>query len=55
VKRNGILWVTLVLVLIGGLNWGLVGFLHFDLVAAILGKMSAVVEIVALFMRRAPN
>lgn len=33
-------WIALVLVLIGGLNWGLVGFLQFDLVAAILGNMS---------------
>jgi len=29
------------LVLIGALNWGLVGFLNFDLVAAIFGKRSA--------------
>jgi len=29
-----------VLVLIGGLNWGLVGFFGFDLVATLLGDMS---------------
>lgn len=28
------------LCLIGALNWGLVGFLGFDLVAALLGSMS---------------
>ena len=28
------------LVLVGGLNWGLVGLLGFDLVAAIFGPMS---------------
>jgi uncharacterized membrane protein YuzA (DUF378 family) len=30
--------VTLVLVVIGALNWGLVGLFKFDLVAAIVGK-----------------
>jgi uncharacterized membrane protein YuzA (DUF378 family) len=29
--------IALVLVIIGGLNWGLVGFLNFNLVAAIFG------------------
>jgi uncharacterized membrane protein YuzA (DUF378 family) len=33
--------VTLVLVIIGGLNWGLVGLLQFDLVAALFGGQSA--------------
>lgn len=33
-------WVALVLLIIGGLNWGLVGAFSFDLVAAILGEMS---------------
>lgn len=32
--------VALVLVLVGALNWGLVGLLSFDLVAAIFGEMS---------------
>jgi hypothetical protein len=27
-----------VLVVVGGLNWGLVGIFHFDLVAAIVGR-----------------
>lgn len=29
--------VTLILVIVGGLNWGLVGMAQFDLVAAIFG------------------
>ncbi len=29
--------ITLVLVIIGGLNWGLVGLLNFNLVTSILG------------------
>jgi len=29
--------IALVLLVVGGLNWGLVGLAHFDLVAAIFG------------------
>ena len=32
--------------IIGGLNWGLVGFFKFDLVAAIFGDMAAVSRVV---------
>jgi uncharacterized membrane protein YuzA (DUF378 family) len=32
-------WSALVLI-IGGLNWGLVGLFEFDLVAALFGEMS---------------
>jgi uncharacterized protein len=35
-----------VLLVVGGLNWGLVGLLNFDLVAAIFGNMSALSRIV---------
>lgn len=38
--------VALILVIVGGLNWGLVGIFHFDLVAAIFGNMSALARIV---------
>lgn len=38
--------IALVLVIIGGLNWGLVGLLNFDLVAAIFGVMSTVSKVV---------
>lgn len=38
--------VALILVIVGGLNWGLVGLLDFDLVAAIFGEMSTVSRIV---------
>lgn len=32
--------VALLLLVIGGLNWGLVGLLNFDLVATLFGEMS---------------
>lgn len=31
-------WLASLLVLIGGLNWGLIGFFNWDLVAAIFGR-----------------
>jgi uncharacterized membrane protein YuzA (DUF378 family) len=43
-KAMGIL--TTVLIVIGGLNWGLVGFLNFDLVATVFGDMSALARLV---------
>ncbi|CAN5157485.1 hypothetical protein BH09PAT1_BH09PAT1_2260 [soil metagenome] len=39
-------WVALILLLIGGLNWGLVGLFNFDLVATILGDMSILSRII---------
>jgi len=45
-KLNALDWIALVLVIVGGLNWGLVGFLKFDLVAALFGDMSALSRIV---------
>ena len=35
-----------VLLVIGGLNWGFVGLLDFDLVATIFGDMSAISRLV---------
>lgn len=37
---NFLKYASYILVLIGALNWGLVGFFHFDLVAAIFGEMT---------------
>lgn len=39
-------WVAFALLVIGGLNWGLVGFFNFDLVAAIFGAGSPVSRVV---------
>lgn len=38
--------IALLLIIIGGLNWGLVGIFNFDLVAAIFGDMSVVSRVV---------
>lgn len=42
--------ITLILVIVGGLNWGLVGLFSFDLVAAIFGEGSALSRIVYIFV-----
>lgn len=36
--------IALLLVIIGAINWGLIGFFQFDLVAAIFGGQAAVVS-----------
>ncbi len=43
---NAIDWIAMVLMIVGGLNWGLVGLFNFDLVAALFGTQSALSRIV---------
>jgi uncharacterized membrane protein YuzA (DUF378 family) len=43
-------WIALILVIVGGLNWGLVGIFKFDLVAAIFGTMSVISRIVYILV-----
>ena len=38
--------IALILVIIGAINWGLIGFFNFNLVSAIFGEKSAVSKIV---------
>jgi uncharacterized protein len=45
-KLSALDWVALVLLVVGGLNWGLVGLFGFDLVATIFGDMSVLSRIV---------
>lgn len=45
-KLNVLDWVFIILLIVGGLNWGLVGFLQFDLVATIFGEASVLSRIV---------
>ncbi|MDW6023361.1 DUF378 domain-containing protein [Mesorhizobium sp. BAC0120] len=42
--------LTLILVIVGGLNWGLVGLFSFDLVAAIFGAGSAPARLVYILV-----
>lgn len=45
-ERTGIMWdkIALTLLIIGGLNWGLVGIFRFDLVAWLFGGTGAVIS-----------
>ena len=68
-KLTPIDWAALGLVVVGGLNWGLVGIFGLDLVAAIFGEMSVFSRIIytlvgisavymgaiAYFLRRRPE
>lgn len=45
-KFSTIDWIALVLLIIGGLNWGLIGLFDFNLVAAIFGEMSSLTRII---------
>ncbi len=41
---NTISRIALALVIIGAINWGLIGFFQFDLVAAIFGGQDSVIS-----------
>ena len=43
-------WIALILVIIGGLNWLLVGLFSFDLVAAIFGELSIISRIIYILV-----
>jgi uncharacterized membrane protein YuzA (DUF378 family) len=45
-EKNVVDWIALVLVIVGGLNWGLVGLFQFDLVDFILGAVPVLQRIV---------
>lgn len=38
--------IALILVIIGAVNWGLIGFFSFDLVALLFGSMSALTRVI---------
>ncbi|MBD3296014.1 MAG: DUF378 domain-containing protein [Candidatus Omnitrophica bacterium] len=38
--------IALILVIVGGINWGLVGIANFDLVASLFGEMSMMSKVV---------
>jgi uncharacterized protein len=42
--------IAVILLIVGGINWGLVGLLNFDLVAAIFGRMSAISRLVYILV-----
>lgn len=45
-KWNGLDWISFILVFIGGINWGLVGFFGFNLVNTLFGDMSVLTRVI---------
>ena len=46
-RRMGAMdWIALALLIVGGLNWGLVGLFQIDLVATLFGEMSIVSRVI---------
>lgn len=49
-KKSFLDWLALVLVIVGGLNWGLWGLFKLDLVNAIFGSMPTLANIVYILV-----
>ena len=49
-KMNTLDWIALILIVVGRLNWGLVGLFQFDLVEAILGSVPIAQRIVYILV-----
>ena len=49
-KLSALDWLAIILVIVGGLNWGLVGVFNFDLVKTIFGDMSLLSRIVYILV-----
>lgn len=49
-RFNVVDWIAIPLLIVGGLNWGLVGLADFDLVAALFGEMSALTRIIYILV-----
>ena len=45
-KMNALDWIAMLLLIVGGVNWGLVGLFNFDLVATLFGTQSALSRVV---------
>lgn len=55
VVRTTVDWLAMIFVIVGGLNWGLIGLFNYDIVAAIFGGMLSriiyvLVGLAALYM-----
>ena len=43
-------WIAVILVIIGAVNWGLIGLLNLDLVALILGSIPVLLKLVYILV-----
>ena len=49
-KLNALEWISLILVIIGAINWGFLGIFEFNLVAALFGELSALSRVVYILV-----
>jgi hypothetical protein len=49
-RLNWLDWTAIILLIVGGLNWGLVGLFGFDLVRAIFGDMTALTRLIYILV-----
>jgi uncharacterized membrane protein YuzA (DUF378 family) len=49
-RFNAMDWISMILLIVGGLNWGLVGLAGFDLVAALFGEGSGLSRLVYILV-----
>jgi hypothetical protein len=49
-RFNPMDWIAMILLIVGGLNWGLVGLADFDLVAALFGEGSGLSRLVYILV-----
>jgi uncharacterized membrane protein YuzA (DUF378 family) len=47
---NAVDWLAMVLLIIGGINWGLIGLMNYDLVSALFGETTQASRIVYLIV-----
>ncbi|MFH0969076.1 MAG: DUF378 domain-containing protein [Patescibacteria group bacterium] len=47
---NALDWIAIIVLIVGGLNWGLVGVFNLDLIKAIFGDMSALSRVIYLIV-----
>ena len=45
-ERNWLDITALILIIIGAINWGLIGFFEFDLISSFFGTLTAVTRII---------
>lgn len=49
-EKSALDWIAMILVIVGGLNWGLVGLLEMDLVKLIFGSIPMLMKLVYILV-----
>jgi uncharacterized membrane protein YuzA (DUF378 family) len=49
-RFNALDWIAMILMIVGGLNWGLVGAFNLDLVALLFGEMTTLARAVYILV-----